>query len=451
MLLSSLGTSIANVSLPTLAASLHAPFRAVQWVVLAYLVATTTFVVGAGRLGDVAGRRRLLRAGLFVFTVASAACGLAPGLATLVAARALQGLGAAVLLALPMALVGETVPKERTGAAMGLLGTMSAVGTALGPALGGLLIAGLGWRAIFLVNVPLGAAALAMARLVPAPRRETKGEGARLDYAGTLVLALTLASYALAMTTGRGGFGARGVALLAGAGLGVALFVVVEGRAKAPLVRLALLRDGALGAGFATNALVSTVVMATMVVGPFYLSRSLGLGAAAVGLVLSAGPLVAALTGLPAGRAVDRYGARPTTRAGLLGIAAGAAGLSMMPAAAGVAGYVVPIAVLTAGYALFQTANNTSVLADVDAGQRGVVSGLLTLSRSLGLITGASLMGSVLAKAAGATDVAAARPDALAAGMRGTFAVAVLLVVVALLVELAGRAAAGPSPAGGTA
>lgn len=450
MLLSSLGTSIANVALPTLATSFRAPFHAVQWVVLAYLVATTTLVVGAGRLGDVTGRRRLLSAGILVFTLASALCGLAPTLGMLVAARALQGVGAATMLALTLAFVGETVPRERTGAAMGLLGTMSAVGTALGPSLGGLLIAGLGWRAIFLVTLPLGAAALVMARrYLPADRRAAKAGRPRFDLAGTVVLALTLASYALAMTVGRGGLGARSAALLTGAALGVALFVRVEARAKAPLVRVAAFQDPALGAGFAMSALVSTVMMATMVVGPFYLARALGLDAGSVGLVLSAGPLVAAMTGVPAGRAVDRFGAQRTTLAGLLGIVAGAVGLSMMPAAAGVVGYVIPIVVITAHYALFQTANNTAVLADVDAGERGVVSGLLNLSRNLGLITGASVMGSVFAKASGAADVAAADPAALAAGMRATFVVAAVLVVIALAVARASRAPAPvPSPAG---
>ncbi|MEU2630025.1 MFS transporter, partial [Kitasatospora sp. NPDC007106] len=139
MLLPSLGISIANVALPTLSVAFSAPFAAVQWVVLAFLLATTTTIVGAGRLGDLVGRRRLLLGGIVLFTVASLLCGAAPTLWLLIAARAAQGLGAAVMMALTMAFVGGTVPKERTGRAMGLLGTMSAVGTALGPSLGGLL------------------------------------------------------------------------------------------------------------------------------------------------------------------------------------------------------------------------------------------------------------------------------------------------------------------------
>src|SRR5512139_1911984 len=172
MLLSSLGTSIANVALPTLAQAFSASFQDVQWIVLAYLLAITTLIVGAGRLGDVTGRRRLLLAGLLLFTAASVLCGVAPSLWLLIAARAAQGLGAAAMMALTMAFVGDIVPKARTGSAMGLLGTMSAIGTALGPSLGGALISGLGWRAIFLVNVPLGLLTLVLAyRTLPMDRQ----------------------------------------------------------------------------------------------------------------------------------------------------------------------------------------------------------------------------------------------------------------------------------------
>src|SRR4051794_20780089 len=156
MLLSSLGTSIANVGLPTFAQAFNASFQEVQWIVLAYLLAITTLIVSVGRLGDITGRRRLLLAGILLFTAASVLCGAAPTLRLLIAARAAQGLGAAIMMALTIAFVGETVPKAKTSSAMGLLGTMSAIGTALGPSLGGVLIAGLSWRAIFLVNVPLG-------------------------------------------------------------------------------------------------------------------------------------------------------------------------------------------------------------------------------------------------------------------------------------------------------
>jgi len=426
MLLSSLGTSIANVGLPTLAQAFNASFQQIQWIVLAYLLAITALIVSIGRLGDIVGRGRLLLAGILLFTVGAALCGIAPTLWLLIAARAMQGVGAAAMMALTMAFVGETVPKDRTGSAMGLLGTMSAVGTALGPSLGGVLIAGLGWRSIFLVNVPLGLLTFILAyRHLPADRRGPNTGRASFDNVGTLLLALTLAAYALAMTIGRGSFGPLNMALLLAAAIGAGLFVLVQTRAESPLIRLAMLRDPILSASLAMNLLVATVLMATLVVGPFYLSRALLLDAASVGAVVSVGPIAAALAGMPAGRIVDRFGAQRMTLVGLTGIAAGAVLLSVIPSTFGVFGYAAPIVVITAGYALFQAANNTAVMADVPRDQRGVVSGVLNLSRNLGLVTGASVMGAVF----------------IAGGMRITFAVGAILIVVALAVAVGSRAA----------
>jgi len=437
MLLASLGTSIANVGLPTFAEAFSASFQEVQWIVLAYLLAITTLIVSVGRLGDITGRRRLLLAGIVLFTVASVLCGVAPTLWLLIAARAAQGLGAAVMMALTMAFVGETVPKAKTGSAMGLLGAMSAIGTALGPSLGGVLIAGLSWRAIFLVNVPLGLLTFLLAhRHLPVDRQVLKTDRAGFDAMGTLLLALTLAAYALAMTIGRGHFGPLNMALLLAAAFGVALFVLAEARAASPLIRLETFRDPALSASLAMSAIVSTVMMATLVVGPFYLSRALGLDAAVVGIVLSVGPLVVALSGVPAGRMADCFGAQRTAIVGLIGMAAGSFILSMMPATLGIPGYIAPIVVITVGYALFQTANNTAVMADIHPDQRGVMSGMLNLSRNLGLITGASAMGAVFALASATIDITTAQPEAVATGMRTTFAVAGVLIVVALMLAI---------------
>jgi EmrB/QacA subfamily drug resistance transporter len=443
MLLSSLGTSIANVGLPTMAQAFDASFQDVQWIVLAYLLAITTLIVSVGRLGDITGRRRLLLAGVVVFTVASVLCGVAPTLWLLVAARAVQGVGAAIMMALTIAFVGETVPKARTGSAMGLLGTMSAVGTALGPSLGGVLIAGLGWRAVFLVNVPLGILTFLLAyRTLPVDRREPKTDRAGFDTMGTLVLTLTLATYALAMTIGRGTFGALNMVLLLAALFGAGIFVLAEIRASSPLIALAMFRDPTLSAGFVMSALVSTVMMVTLVVGPFYLSLALGLDAALVGIVLSVGPLVVALTGVPAGRMTDRIGGERMAFVGLMGIATGSFILSIMPTLVGISGYLAPIVAITIGYALFQTANNTLVMADVSPSQRGVISGILNLSRNLGLITGSSAMGAVFAFASGTIDISTARPEAVAIGMRVTFAVAGVLIVLALIIAVGSRSLA---------
>ena len=379
-LLPALGASIANIGMPAIAASLQAPFQQVQWVVLAYLLAVTALSVWAGRLGDRLGRRRLLLAGITLFAVASLFCALAPNLPLLVAARIAQGAGAAVMLALAMAMAAGAVSQQRAGSAMGLLGSMSALGTTLGPALGGLLLARYGWASLFLVNLPLAALALLLAwRYLPEGRQ------------------------------------APGV----------------------PLPRLALRTEPALAAGLLASALVSTVMMTTLVVGPFYLARGLQLDSTVSGLVLALGPLAAALCGVPAGRLVDRHGAQRMLKAGLLCAALACLALALLPARLGVAAYALPLVLLTAGYALFQAANNTAMMTGVAPGRRGGVAGWMSLSRNLGLVAGASLMAGVFALAAGG-DVTLAPGDAVTRGMHAAFAVAAVVLIAALAIARRG-------------
>lgn len=383
MLLSALGAGIANVGLPALAHAFGAPFQQVQWVVLAYLLAVTALVLPAGWLGDRWGRRSVLLGGIALFGVASGLGALAPSLGWLVAARAAQGAGAAGLMALTLALVAQAVPRTRVGRAMGLLGTVSALGTAMGPALGGVLLAVFGWRALFWAPLPLAAVALVLVGRLP-----------------------------------------------------------VECGAAVPArsASLGLLRGASgLASGLAVSLLVSCVVMATLVVGPFHLAGALGLDAARIGVAMACGPLVAALVGLPAGRLVDQWGAGRVLRAGLAAMAAGCAVLALAPLAWGVLGYVLPLVLMTAGYALVQAANNTAVLAGAAAERRGQVSGLLGLSRNLGLVAGASLMGAVFLLGSGVADPAVASPQAVAAGTRAAFALATLLALAAGFVNRAAR------------
>lgn len=254
-----------------------------------------------------------------------------------------------------------------------------------------------------------------------------------------LLLALTLSAYSLAMTMGRSHFGQLNVVLLMAAAVGLGLFIWTESNATSPLIRLAIFRDPVLSASLTMSALVSTVIMATLIVGPFYLGLALRLDTAIVGAVMSTGPIAAAFTGIPAGRIVDRFGAQGATLLGLVGMLVGCLALANLPESLGIAGYIAPIVVITSSYALFQTANNTAVLADVSPETRGLTSGMLNLSRNLGLITGASVMGAVFATASGTVSFASADPSAIAAGMRTTFTVAMVIVLTALLAAIASQ------------
>lgn len=385
MLLASLGTSIANIALPTLAEAFSAPFGQVQAVVIAYLVALTASVVIAGRLGDRRGLRPMLVAGLVVFLVSSVLCALAPNLWLLIAARALQGVGAAFLMTLAMALMRQTASEARVGRAMGLLGTVSALGTALGPTLGGVLIPLAGWRGIFWVQVPLAAAALILA---------------------------------------------------------VAMLPTAPGRTPSPSTGLWLVMDRSLVPTLLVNLLVAAVMMTTLVVGPFYLGIGLSLSAPQVGFVMAVGPMISIVSGVPSGRLVDAWGSDRVLAAGLGLMVVGALLLALLANSIGVSGYVLAIAVLTPGYQLFQAANNTAALANVVGDRRGTVSGLLSLSRNIGLIAGASAMGAVFAFGVGTDDFAHATAAAIATGMRLTFLIAGGLMLIAIGVAFRGHPAA---------
>lgn len=381
MLLSSLEAGIAGIALPALSRAFGAPASEVQWVLVAPLLASTALVASAGRLGDLLGRRRLLLAGIALAALSSLASALAPSLPALAAARTAQGIGGAVMMALSAALAADIVPKERMGRAIGLLGGMSAAGTALAPALGGLLLSAFGWRAVFLTGAPLGLALFAAA------------------------------AWALPST-------------------------LAQAEGAAPGIGFSLLHDPMLRAGLIANTLVMTVMMGMIVVGPFYLTQALGLAPGRVGLIMSTGPLVAAFAGIPAGRLTDRFGAAAGTGAGLLLTASGSLLLSLLPPRLGVPGFVVPFVLMTGGYALFQAANGAALLASAGPAQRGSASGLLTLSRNLGRAAGAYLMGAVFAGAA--TSGAIPSAAEAAAGSRAAFTLAAVLITLSALIALRG-------------
>lgn len=376
--LASLGTSIANIALPDLARAFAAPLPQVQAVTVAYLASLTVCVVAAGRLADRFGIKAMLVLGLVLFALATGLCAAAPTLSVLIAARTFQGAGAAFLMTLAMALMRQTAGEMQIGRAMGLLGTVSAIGTALGPSLGGLLIPLSGWRAIFWVQLPLAALALILA-VSFLPRDAHLADS------------------------------------------------------KAP--SLWSVMDRSLAGNLLMNMLVAAIMMTTLVVGPFYLGLGLGLTVSEVGAVMAIGPVISIVSGVPSGRLVDAWGSHRMLAIGLALLGVGALMLAIVPGVIG-AGYVLSILVLTPGYQLFQAANNTAALADVAKDRRGTVSGLLGLSRNIGLIGGASAMGLFFALGAGTTDVTQAPASAIASGMRLTFLIAGALTMAAFAVAV---------------
>ncbi|MBN9670197.1 MFS transporter [Roseibium aggregatum] len=436
-LTASLGISIASVLLPTLTRSFGTTVSQAQWVVLAYLVAVTVTIVSAGRLGDLFGHRRVMVSGLVAFLAASILCALAPSLDLLILGRALQGVSGAILIALPMSIARDMVPAGQLGSVMGLLGTTSAAGTALGPSLGGLVLAWSDWRTAFWLLA--GVAALTLGLAVFAIRRDSF-HGPKslmsLDLPGTIVLIVALAAYSLGTSGGASGIPVSPAVLMAGALFAIVIFVAVETRVTTPLVPMAVLTDRMTGAGFAMNILIGAVMMATLVVGPFFLTFSLGLKESIVGLVLAVGPVVAAFSGMPAGRLTDRFGARRVMFAGLMQTTLGLIILAFLPRYFGVGGYVAALIILTPAFQMFLAANNTAVMAGASREERGRLSGLLGLSRNLGLMTGASAMSTLFVVFMGTGDPAEALIADVSHAFTMTFFIAAALAMTALGVAI---------------
>lgn len=446
ILLASLGISIATVALPTLARVFSASVQEVQWVVLAYLLAVTVAIVLAGRMGDLYGNRRVLIAGLVLFTLASAACALASGLGWLIAGRIAQGLGAAVLVSLPMSMAKGLVAKERLGTAMGMLGTMSAIGTAMGPSVGGVLIGALGWRSAFTLLTLCGVGLLTLA-LAVIPKEKTSGAASnRMDWVGGLWLTIMLLCFTLSATGGRVGMAIQSWMLWALTAVALLAFVRTELAAANPLVPVALMRGSSIAMSLAMNLVVGAIMMSTLVVGPFFLSFGLGLSETETGMVMAFGPIAAALSGVPAGQATDRFGANRTLVAGLLLATAGLCSFAVLPGLIKVPGYVMGLVLITPGFQLFLAANNTAVMVDAVDEHRGLLSGLLGLSRNLGFMTGASLLPLLFATMLAGHGVADSSPQAIGDAFSVTFLSAAGLCLLALVLALLKKAPRGAHP-----
>ncbi len=395
--LSTIDGSIVNVALPTLAYELDAPFVAVQWVVLGYLLTLVTLMMVAGRLADVRGKKPLYAAGYLVFTLGSLGCGLSPSIGWLLAARVLQAMGASLLMALGAAITTEAFPREERGRALGLIGLMVSVGLVTGPSLGGLILGVLPWQAIFFVNLPLGVFGTALVWWVvptrPAPPRQP------FDWWGTVLLFVTLLSGLLAVTLGpRVSFGAPHIlALGLVSAVGGVLFVRVERAVTHPLVDLRMFASSTLRVNVVTGSLVFVASSGLVFLVPFYLQDLQGRSPAEAGLLLVVPPLVMGLAAPVSGWLSDYVGTRPLTVLGMSVLLVGYVLVSGLRQDTPAWEYLVRVFWLGLGMGIFNSPNNSAIMGAVPRERLGTASGLLSLTRTLGQTTGVALVGAAWA------------------------------------------------------
>ncbi len=436
--LATIDGSIVNVALPTLARELRAPFAAVQWVVLGYLLTLVTLMMVAGRLADLHGRKPLYAAGFVIFTFGSLLCGLSPHVVWLVAARVVQGVGASLLMALGAAVVTDVFPPQERGKAMGLIGLMVSVGLVSGPTLGGLILGLFSWHAIFFVNLPLGVVGtLVVLKAVPAQAQHSR-QG--FDLRGATLLLVALLAFLLAITLGpRASFlSPLIVTLLAAALLGFVAFVRVELSVKDPLVDLRLFRSAPFATNLVTGILVFVASAGLVFLLPFFLQSMQGRSPRETGLLLAMSPVMMGLTAPASGWLSDRVGTRPLTILGLGILVLAYVFVGTLEISTDTVGYIARAALIGLGMGIFQSPNNSAIMGAVPRERLGVASGLMSLSRTLGQTTGVALIGALWAAVvhvfdpSGVTDAMAAPVTAQLDALRWVARGIALLLCLAL-------------------
>ncbi len=389
---------VVNVGVKQIGAALGGGTSSLQWVVGAYTLLFAALILTAGAFADRFGARRMYSFGFVIFLIASVACGLAPDMSWLVGARAAQGAGAALLGACSLAILNHSFPDEegRTRA-VGIWAAGAAVALSAGPIVGGALIVGLGWRAIFFINVPLGAVGLILTHHYVA---DTDRSDRHIDVAGQVAAVIAMAALARGLIEG-GSVGFTSplvITALAVAIVGGGAFVVTEARTAEPMLPLSLFRSGAFAGPALLGMLINVAFYGLIFVLSLFYQRQLGYSALHAGLAfvpLTAGVLV---TNLASGRIASVIGRRPTILAGLAGMTAGCAGLLFVTASTPYPEMVAQQVLLGGGVGLVVPAMTSTLMGSVERSRSGVASGTLNTTRQVGSLLGVAVFGSLVAK-----------------------------------------------------
>jgi len=431
--------SVVNVALPTLSAAFHAGLNTVGWVSMAYLLVLGTLILTYGRLGDMFGFRRVLLAGIGIFTVASAACALAPTIWVLIAFRALQAVGAGMFMAVGPAIITAAFPAYERGRALGINAMSIAAGLALGPALGGFLLTVSTWHAIFLINVPIGIASFIWChKVVPRTEHLTRQ---KFDVAGAVLGFVALGSLLLVGSYGQewGWASHLTTGLFAVVVLGTCAFVWWERRAPQPMLDLSLFHNRVFSAANAAALLNFTAQNAMVFLMPFYLQQVLNYTPSQVGLVMTVTAVATLLVAPVAGALSDRLGTRWLAFSGQVAVTLALLLMTGLGPASRPVGIAWRLGLFGVGLALFQSPNNSAVMGSVPRHRLGVGSGVLATVRNVGMVTGIAVSTAVFTwQYSARLKVPGAMPTvgAFMGGLRAAYVAAAILAGVGAVASL---------------
>jgi EmrB/QacA subfamily drug resistance transporter len=391
--LSTIDGSIVNVALPTFVNEFHTQFAMVQWVVLGYMLILSSLMLSMGRLGDIIGKKPVYITGMILFTASSLCCGLAPTIVWLIISRLFQAVGASMIVSLGMGILTETFPPRQRGKVLGAAGSIVSIGIITGPTLGGLIIDSLSWHWIFFVNVPIGVIGVLMVwQFLPASH---KSRHQRFDFFGAAALFVSLSCFLLALTLSqRFGYTHSIILFLFAVWLVFFIFfLIMEFRVDQPMVDMRLFRNLkfslSLFTGFATFVTSGGVILLM----PFYLQNVLGFRPSHIGLMMAIVPVTTGIISPLAGSLSDRLGTRLISTIGLIIMFFGYLGLLSLGIHTSTVHYILNFIPIGIGLGLFQSPNNSAIMGMAAREKVGVVSSLLSLTRTLGQSAGVAVIG----------------------------------------------------------
>jgi EmrB/QacA subfamily drug resistance transporter len=386
-----LNSTIVNVALPVMSHELNASINAIQWVVSSYLLTTVILLLVWGKISDIYGKKYIFASGILVFALGSAFCGLSHTLVMLTVARIIQAVGTSAMFSLSMAIVTSVFASTERGKALGVVGTMVAIGTIAGSSLGGILVSAFGWPSIFMVNVPIGIVGSILS-FIFLPEVLERPENKSFDIKGIIFFSLFIMLLFMGLLFAQQGVlpGSYLVMAIVIATVCLTIFVKVEVRAKNPLLNLKLFRDKEFSFGLIAAYFCFIVLNSTMLFIPFYLQDILKFSTLKSGLILSVYPISMGIAAPISGWFCDRLTHRPLTVMGMAITAGAMILLSMLSQKSSTTEVVILMAVLGSGLAIFQSPNNVRVMGSVPQNQLGVASGTNALFRYIGLVSGST-------------------------------------------------------------
>ncbi len=393
--MSTLDSSIVNIALPAIMKDLKVPLTTIEWVPMIYLLTVSSLLFSFGRLSDIKGRRWVYCRGFFIFSFASLICGVSPDAKWLIAARSLQGIAAAMLMACSPALVVDTFLASERGRALGMVGTAVASGLTAGPVIGGLIIESISWRAIFFINIPIGIVSSILAFRI---LRGTKGDIIRrepFDWKGAMLLTLgfSLFVYVISSAYDWGFASARTILLLITSIISIVWFFYVERRMDYPIFQTSLLKVRLFILPVISASILFISLFTMVFLMPFYLVYPYGFSIEKAGYTMVIPFAFLFFISPLSGHISDRIGSRILCTLGMLIMSIALFVLSQLTASHAYISVVLPLALVGIGTGIFISPNNSTIMSSIGQSHRGVASGTVAASRNLGMVLGVAMTG----------------------------------------------------------